>query len=59
MDKPSVKCAMCGMTDEPLEVRLTLTETEDCVIVNCRRCGRMIYARRESKQAEAKAKTVG
>ncbi|HYU99884.1 MAG TPA: hypothetical protein VE977_13735 [Pyrinomonadaceae bacterium] len=52
MDEPPVSCAMCGNKLETFTVKLPFTALEDIVLVNCRRCERMIYARRESRVIE-------
>lgn len=51
--EPLVSCGMCGHKLETFTVKIPFTELEDIVLVNCRRCERMIYARRESRIVQA------
>lgn len=51
-DEPAVSCAMCGHKLETFTVRIPFTKTDDILLVNCRRCERMIYARPVSRFME-------
>ena len=51
-DPPSVKCAQCLGALETFEEIIPFTDLEDVVIVRCKRCKSMIYARRESRMVQ-------